>query len=1036
MSALDQLWPGLEQTRATLGTDAQSLAPHVLLAVHQPMKFRRVEWGKEASESPLRDEYEILNALLAPESDGWTIVPIEGESGVGKSHVVKWLEAQLHARDDAAQRHVILVPKNSSLKSIIRLILDRLDGPEFDEIRAALERASESIPEVAARQLRTQIVVALREEAKDANQRRRAGTRSQEDAEIEWGATVAALLDEPAFWAQRFLGDPDRDPGVVMQIVRNLSYEGAIEVRRFEAGDFQDLGELVPVKDLSKSVRKLVPMLQSATRREQVAGLYNRVLDRATQSLLDLGGTPLSEVFLRLREALLAREQELVILVEDFAVLSGMQEALLRALVQEGRVDGQRRYCTIRSALAYTRGTRVIGSLDTLQTRANVRWVIEDKLADEHEIIERAIELVGAYLNAARWGEAKLSTLRIPSIHGEAGPRVPKHQPEDVSPNEQETIEAFGSSHGGFPLFPFNREAIGSLVREKCAIAGRLVFNPRLIINRIVLEVIELRRHYERGLFPPPSLSTNTESLVIATDVIGAIDAQSQGHYKRVMTFVSYWGGNPDSLGIAARISPLLYCAFDIPVIDFGAATPKKQSRQSTPKQRGASSLPDKPVVATDPFDRKWKDLLDKWQRGIQLVQRRAGEIRKAMAAAMYASFPHDWAGSRPPWETSALEAKEALGSKHTYVPNARGGGGLSFADAAIVLCEDDVWADARRAVPYRKELEAVLRFHDVPETKGRWDYVGGEVQAAHYARFVTRRRPRYLAAAAAERAKRAKASTRTLVEVRLLSAAVLGHAVSGGNHLDAALDVLMRELPQQPVRSELSGDWRRLLEFAGRRAREAWAHLVDLVAVRQGYGKRLGTRILAIDIVEVDAAAREFMKTWTLTDKSNDLRRPLDKGLASRSSELARWCNSVTGWLGDSFDKDEFMAEISSLLTEAKASKHEQLVPDDEIKTLRNQLKRFRDARVAEALTKAQRGSTGEWGPVTLAALAYDDAEAMRITNELGGLLERMLGRVEGRLEATAGTGAKAREQMAREVERELELLQNALDSWGEATS
>lgn len=1029
MSVLHQLWPELAQTRETLGTDAQSLAPEVLLAVHQPMQFRRVEWGKQPSDSPIRNEHELLDALLAPESDGWTIVPIEGQSGVGKSHAVKWIEAQLRARNDGGL-HVILVPKNSSLKSIIRLILDGLDGPEFDEIRAALERASEGIPEVAARQLRTQLVIALREEAKAAIQRRRAGERSQKNKEIEAGALFAALLDEPAFWEQRFLNEADGQPGVVMQIVHNLSHEGTIDLRRFDASDFQDLGELVAVKDLSKCVRTLVPMLQSATRREQVAALYNRVLDRATQSLLDLGGTSLSEVFLRLREALLARKQELVILVEDFAVLSGMQAALLRVLVQEGRVDGRRRYCTIRSALAYTSGTQTaVESLDTLQTRANVRWVIEDKLADEQEIIERAINLVGAYLNAARWGVAGLSALRVQRTRGEQGPRVPTHEPEEPDSEERDTIEAFGRSDTGVPLFPFNREAIATLVRDKCTNNNKLVFNPRLIINRIVFDVLEMRSHYESGQFPPPGLSTNVDSLVIAPDVVKAINAQSRDQSKRVLTFVSYWGDNPDSSGVAARLSPLLYRAFDVPVINFGAPTPavKTLSLKPTSAGRTGSQQPEEIAASADPFEREWKDLLDKWQRGTRMLQKPANAIRKAMAAAMYASFAHDWAGSRPSWNAAELAAK------YTHIPNARGGRDLTHDNAAIVLCEDEVWADVLRAAPYREELEAVLRFHDVSETNGRWDYSGGELQAAYYARFVARRRSRYLDAMAAERAKRIKVSTQTLVEERLLSAALLGHAVSGGNHFDSALEVLMRELPEQPIPSEVAADWHKLLELARRRASETWTQLASLIAVYQG---RTGKKTLAIDIVEVESLAREFMKTWTLTGGSSDLRRPLDKGVASRRSELTQWRNSVIGWLGEGTNKDEFIAEIRGLLTEAKASKHEQLVSDEEVKALRGCLDRLRDARVSETLTKAERGGTGKWGSVTLLALAYHDAEAVRVTNELGVLLERTLKRIEGRLEQSAGSGAKARKQMAREVERELDQLRAALAPWQEASS
>jgi hypothetical protein len=67
----------------------------------------------------------------------------------------------------------------------------------------------------------------------------------------------------------------------------------------------------------------------------------------------------------------------LVLLVEDFAVLSGMQGALLQVMITEAYRDGEQVLCTMRSALAYTEGVAYVP--ETVRTRARSLWTIEDQ---------------------------------------------------------------------------------------------------------------------------------------------------------------------------------------------------------------------------------------------------------------------------------------------------------------------------------------------------------------------------------------------------------------------------------------------------------------------------------------------------------------------------------------------------------------------------------------------------------------------------------------------------------------------------------
>src|SRR5262245_45692259 len=89
-------WPREADVIACIKTDAEASDKSVLLAVHQPMRFERRVIGGELSSVDTCDEHDLLRTFLATQlPDGRVIVPIVGNSGIGKSHVIRWLDAQI-----------------------------------------------------------------------------------------------------------------------------------------------------------------------------------------------------------------------------------------------------------------------------------------------------------------------------------------------------------------------------------------------------------------------------------------------------------------------------------------------------------------------------------------------------------------------------------------------------------------------------------------------------------------------------------------------------------------------------------------------------------------------------------------------------------------------------------------------------------------------------------------------------------------------------------------------------------------------------
>ncbi len=138
---LIDFWPDADNCQDCLFTEAEAADEAVFLAAHQPMKIGRRYLGSSAKTDEIVDEGTVLDALLVSHPPSGTLVlPITGASGVGKSHLIRWLDAKLRLRKDHATRHVVRIPKSASLRNVLELILQDL-GKKYDPIRAQLKGA-------------------------------------------------------------------------------------------------------------------------------------------------------------------------------------------------------------------------------------------------------------------------------------------------------------------------------------------------------------------------------------------------------------------------------------------------------------------------------------------------------------------------------------------------------------------------------------------------------------------------------------------------------------------------------------------------------------------------------------------------------------------------------------------------------------------------------------------------------------------------------------------------------------------------------
>lgn len=91
---LERYWPQAAEVDACIKNEAETADVAVLLAVHQPSLLVTRNAGT-LHETPAT-ETDLLSAFLTEHVPGGALIlPITGPSGVGKSHMIRWLDAQL-----------------------------------------------------------------------------------------------------------------------------------------------------------------------------------------------------------------------------------------------------------------------------------------------------------------------------------------------------------------------------------------------------------------------------------------------------------------------------------------------------------------------------------------------------------------------------------------------------------------------------------------------------------------------------------------------------------------------------------------------------------------------------------------------------------------------------------------------------------------------------------------------------------------------------------------------------------------------------
>lgn len=726
----EKYWPKADEVNACIKNEAETADVSVLLAVHQPSQLTIRNAGTNI-ETPVSEQH-LLDAFLSDDvPGGYLLFPITGPSGIGKSHIIRWLDAQLQRSPKRDRLHIIRVPKSASLRKVVELILAPLAGDQrFEKSRADLTHAVAEVDKRKAVVLfRAQIENALTSRA-EAMQ---IEAREHKDRAAELRPLIGHAQSLPKLFGDAALKDHYAETVLARVVARALQgrddgAEGDETQSQFFANDLI-LPNEIDLNNAALSVKTYYQTqiaVSDARRRQAAVDLLNSIVDTSIGNVFQLeqstGGITLQEIILGVREILLKDDMDLVLLVEDFAALSGIQDVLLKVCVQEGAYAGKKIRATMRTALALTDG--YLASRDTILTRAQRVWLIGNRQQGDDEIKTSVVDLVGAYLNAARWGQDGLRTRFDRRGAGEGlTDWLPAWHDDAQTDEEGEALNAFGYSARGHALFPFNRMAIEQLVQRHLSEAGKLTFNPRRVINEILRRPLLMRGSFVSGAFPPADFHGLRPNLYLAGLVREA--SQPEAVKQRLNSALAVWAGNAADQSELAHVPPAIFTTFSLPtpaeLANVVFVPDEWPGNPPTPpgQDEEAPLAPPLPPVSQDPRVAAWSKKLDAWAGGAGLVQADARELRTALAAMLKGAV--NWPALRIPDQEIKSNWLSIAGARNNPV-----------AGRVLVVCNRHEDEDATLREGFLGALR--LGFNG-----NRWDYPEADIDYVASAAIIDR---------------------------------------------------------------------------------------------------------------------------------------------------------------------------------------------------------------------------------------------------------------------------------------------------------
>ena len=909
-----------ELIKEVLDVDALQSNEKFFLATHHPIIMRDVKNGN------LIDENEFLEKFLNKDESHLHFAVV-GTAGTGKSHLIRWLYINIPKTDN---RKVVLIPKvGTNLRDIIKTILQGMEGTPFDEFREKIDTATSALtPDMARERLRNELAIAV---GKKSTHFREEPLNPYTTDDLDYLMEYLPEMIYDGALRNVFLSEG----GVIDRLSKLVT--GSSERERLDRRREFDLDDFRPEEwhiNKAELGAKAFDMYKNLVDDEYFRILskwwINKNLDEAVRQVLNLDADDLGRVMFDMREKLAEQNIELIILMEDFAKLEGIDRPLLEALLVRPK-HGDRTLCKLSSAMAVTTG--YYDQLEeTVKQRINLVVDMDIDAPIEQEDYKKEINLFAArYLNAIRLKEQQLQEWNTQTTGDQFVPSGC-----ESCPHMSVCHDVFGEEKG-MGVYPFNPQALQHMCVSPESM-GIKRFNPRFLIDNVIKHtLVNYGDDIGDGNFPSIAvLGGRAEMSALNKKTLSEnVPPDKVNQYR---TLIEVWG-DPGTL---TSIPEELYTAFGLNPLKTGGRTKPPPSTPTTTKP---------PPPTTEPTDKLQNDLLelDEWANGEHLSQDFTQELRQTLLEHL--SEYIDWDNEMLVEEYYSNETAKAFCRNSLNFQRQDTRGGQASVHLELPLNNDfDSTALALQGMLYLKHYKV-------------WDFENSERLLPYFINLLDALSNEILS----QLRKLSVESTiwdpvPAIIELLVIGATMMGKPTSAENDIENYIDSTFHHWEDVTISgdSQRSSSWQQLI----RSYIDFGPHLVDILKSRTACTKGGVLTAQVIDAATMIKPIKEIITSWQPSQIIPDdirtdykyisrLRRSVDnlleKAIKEEEKRYLNWLTEIRERIPSGTECNKVAEEVQQIYLEAFNAAV--LPTETHMATIEKMINDFKDSGIDDVL-------------------------------------------------------------------------------------
>ena len=474
-------------------------------------------------------EEELFKDFISNPEDKHQFIAVYGQSGTGKSHLIRWFEARYKQNKPKDEVILFIRRSDNTLKGTIRQLLEK---PEVQDIsnKEVYERLAKASLSVEENKLKDMIYHNFIIEINNDS--------DEQDIQL----TTVRKKRLIAFLNNEVVHDYlMSSSGPVERMYSKIAEHTLVDrdtVAQFEANDFIVSPELYDNitnagadPKAERMARELMSDEEGPIEAQKIANYLNQFVGAVIQRCAGIEPGDFKQIFLDIRKELYRLDKKLTLFIEDVTSFTGVDTALLDALIEEhtGKRDGEN-LCRISSIVGTTNNYLQNNFKDNHKDRITKYIYIPSDVLDEDGLYE----FVARYINTMSLEEESISDW----VNGHANPEdYPVH--DLVEGKNWEYVNVGYNKE--ISIYPFTKRSIlyfYNYVLQK----GHQT--PRYIIRDIIEPVVR-DAIFNKESFPSVDIDVVNVNQTLSFRIHSQVSDEKT--INRILKFMSVWGnGKPD----------------------------------------------------------------------------------------------------------------------------------------------------------------------------------------------------------------------------------------------------------------------------------------------------------------------------------------------------------------------------------------------------------------------------------------------------------------------------------------------------------